>query len=217
MAQKLLKLSTHLFVPLSLLFLSSRGWRAMGERPFLRMSHAAVQSHPQLAGALPHESQLRSHWQVVCQTVREGWEAHQQEVRWHRSLCGLLIHVVSCLWLCSVHAPALWKWVLSWHFFLLGVALSDMLCLLLFGCDMVWCSSGWALLQQAQGSQFLCLVECVGYWTHTSRVRGSAPTAAPDANIQYVLLWLLIKRLLLNVLYCTRDLLLMFYLLLISI
>lgn len=58
----------------------------MGERPFLRVSHSAVQSHPQLAGALPHEPQLRSHRQVVRQTLREAREAHQQEVRWNSSV-----------------------------------------------------------------------------------------------------------------------------------
>lgn len=67
---------------LSLSLLTSRGRWGVGERPFLRVSHAALQSHPQLAGALPHEPQLRSHRQVVRQTLREGREAHQQEVSW---------------------------------------------------------------------------------------------------------------------------------------
>lgn len=58
----------------------------------------------------------------------------------------------------------------------LRVGLLDMLCLLMLGCDMVWCSSGWALLQRTQGSQILCVVENVGYWTYTSRVRRSVPT-----------------------------------------
>lgn len=47
----------------------SRGRRPVGERPLLRVSHSAVQSHPQLAGALPHEPQLCAHWQVVRQTL----------------------------------------------------------------------------------------------------------------------------------------------------
>lgn len=67
----------------SSVFFTSRGRWALGEWPFLRVSHSAIQSHPQLVGALPHESQLCSHRQVVCQTLRERWEAHQQEVSWH--------------------------------------------------------------------------------------------------------------------------------------
>lgn len=111
MAPKLLKLSAPLtFVCLSF-FLRSWGWWVVGERAFLRVSNAAVQSHPQLAGALPHESQLRSHRQVVCQALREGWEAHQQEVRSHHLFCWVLIHVGSLVWQCSAHVPALWKWV----------------------------------------------------------------------------------------------------------
>lgn len=80
MTSKLLKLSAPLTF-FHLLFVPRRGCWVVGERAFLRVSHAAVQSHPQPAGALPHESQLRSDREVVCQTLREGREAHQQKVR----------------------------------------------------------------------------------------------------------------------------------------
>lgn len=76
-------LRRFLNLPLCFVFsflFSSRGGRSVGERPLVRVSHFAVQSHPQLAGALPHESQLCTHRQVVRQTLRETREAHQQEV-----------------------------------------------------------------------------------------------------------------------------------------
>lgn len=52
----------------------------MGERPVLRVPDAPVQSHPQPAGALPHEPRLRPHRQVVCQAIPKGGEDHQQKV-----------------------------------------------------------------------------------------------------------------------------------------
>lgn len=48
----------------------------MGERPVLRVSNAAVQGHPQPAGALPHEPRLRPHWQVVREAIPKGGEDH---------------------------------------------------------------------------------------------------------------------------------------------
>ena len=67
----------------------------MGERPVVRVPHAPVQSHPQPAGALPHEPRLRAHREVVCEALREGREAHQQEVRpapcWVVILCFLKV------------------------------------------------------------------------------------------------------------------------------
>lgn len=58
----------------------------MGKRFDVRVPHIAFQSHPQPAGALPDEPLLCSHRQVVCQTLRERREAHQQKVTRHLSL-----------------------------------------------------------------------------------------------------------------------------------
>lgn len=216
MAEKLLKLSTHLFVPLFSFSLQPR-MTGYGRTAFptnvarccSKPSTTCWSAASWIAASFASASGLSNRMRRMRSPSTRGMLAPLAL----RTSCPrrVLFMAVLCACTCTLEMGI----VLA--FFLHSVALSDMLCLLLFGCDMVWCSSGWALLQQAQGSQFLCLVECVGYWTHTSRVRGSAPTAAPDTNIQYVFLWLLIKRLLLNSLYCTRDLLLMFYLLLISI
>lgn len=62
------------------MFVCRRGGRRVGKRPVLRVPDAPVQSHPQPAGALPHESRLRPHRQVVCEAIPEGGEEHQQKV-----------------------------------------------------------------------------------------------------------------------------------------
>lgn len=68
----------------------------MGKWFDIRVPHTALQSHPQPAGALPHEPLLCPHWQVVCQTLWERREAHQQEVLWKKKFfvfnIKILIH-----------------------------------------------------------------------------------------------------------------------------
>lgn len=83
----------HIKTPSSHIHLSvsSGGRWPVGEWAFLRVSHTVVQSNPQFTGAMPNESQLCSHWQVVRQTLREGRETHQQKVR--RPHLSLLNHV----------------------------------------------------------------------------------------------------------------------------
>lgn len=65
----------------------------MGKWLVLRVPDAPVQSHPQPAGALPHEPQLRPHRQVVCQAIPKRGKDHQQKVRpafQHRIFCRSL-------------------------------------------------------------------------------------------------------------------------------
>lgn len=117
--------SVCLSLTLSLLFFfsplsTSRGRWGVGERPFLRVSHAALQSHPQLAGALPHEPQLRSHRQVVRQALREGREAHQQEVsRLHVFLLQVVISFTHTqigvfVKLCLLMLAVMWSGAAQW-------------------------------------------------------------------------------------------------------